>query len=176
MSKFGIIFLKYKSSNNSTINNSSHLKLIHRVPCFYVHNMPKFQFPTLSSSKVIANSVHSWLISRPWLILLSKPLHCAIIMGIHNRTLIWHHIRPYDRSLYISQVKQVNIWQIISLQDPCTHFNSETLTKHTFGSFQDPCFSFIPAQWQVDSLYFNHPSLTGMLKTSNLLLMSGKVR
>ena len=43
----------------------------------HVHHPTKFQLPTPSSSKVIAKSIHFWLISRPLLRFLSRPLYCA---------------------------------------------------------------------------------------------------
>ena len=51
MSKFGAQIFKHKNSDISETNSRHNLKLTHKVPCLYVHNMPKFQLPTLSSSK-----------------------------------------------------------------------------------------------------------------------------
>ena len=46
----------------------------------------------------------------------------------------------------------------------------------SFDSFQDPRFSLFPGSWQVDSSFFSPQSLTGMQRTSNWHLMSGRVR
>ena len=45
-----------------------------------------------------------------------------------------------------------------------------------FRSFQDPHISLFPGSWQVDNSFFNHQSSTGMQRTSNRHLMSGRVR
>ena len=72
---------------------------------------------------------------------------------------------------YMSYVWKGKYLYEISFQDlpsrPLYLFSGKTQTKHRFGSFQDPCFSLIPAQWQADSSCSNHQSLTGMLRTSN---------
>ena len=47
------------------------------MPTADVHHPAKFQPPTPSGSKVITKSVHFWLISRPLLRFLSRPLYCA---------------------------------------------------------------------------------------------------
>ena len=58
--------------------------------------------------------------------------------------------------------------------DHCTLIRDQTLSECKSRSFQNPCFSLFPAIWQVDSSSFNPQSLTGMQRTSNRHLTSGK--
>ena len=65
----------------------------------------------------------------------------------------------------------------ISFQDPTRcHCNHHFCPKCKVRSFQDPWFSLFPGSWQVDSLFFSPQSATGMQRTSNWHLMSGRVR
>ena len=65
----------------------------------------------------------------------------------------------------------------ISFQDPTRcHCNHHFCPKRKFRSFQDPQFSLFPGSWQVDSSFSSPQSLTGMQRTSNWHLMSGRVR
>ena len=64
-----------------------------------------------------------------------------------------------------------------SFQDPTwCHCNHHFCSKHKVRSFQDPQFSLFPGPWQMDSLFFSPQSSTGMQRTSNWCLTSGRVR
>ena len=129
-----------------------------------VHNVPKFQPPTSSSTKVITKSVHFWLLSRPLLNFLSGPSYCAKYWVIHIC-----HMSGKGKYMYKFPFETL-------VCDQCTRLAIRHKQNAIFDYFKTLDFSLFPAQWQVDSLYFSHPHLTGMQRTSNLHLQSGKAK
>ena len=166
MSKFRSLNFKHKNTDNSESNGSSNLKFSHKVPCLYAHHPAKFQPSTPNGSKVIAKKVQFQFLSRPLDQFLSRPSDLAK-----------YHISHIHMKFPFKTIAQVNR-NFLSrpLYSPLHLTGIKPSQNAKFRSFQDPHISLFPGSWQVDSSFFSHQSLTGMQRTSNRHLMSGRVR
>ena len=114
------------------------------------HILPKLQQNPTIIARIITNFVHSNIFQDHFL---SRPL-CA---KLYPNSAIWQFLsRPSIQSTFRSYFN--------FCQD---HYPNFTPFKTIFGtSFKIITFSLILAQWQQDSSYSNHPSLTGTQTSS----------
>ena len=161
MNKFGVTLQKHQNSDISATNNSSDLKLTHKVPHIYVHNVPKFQLPIPSGSKVIAKSVFL----APFKTLAHFPFKTIVLCYY------W-----VIRTCHASEKGNIHMKFPFKtfFQDHCTHSEVKPIQNTHLNHFKTLVFSLITAQWQEHSSSSYCLSLTGKPRTSNLHLKSGE--
>ena len=141
-----------KNSDNSEAIGSSDLKFSQKFLTLGVHHPAKFQ---LSYPQQFKRYCQKGSFLTPFKTLVRIPFKTPNICKIQHCSYIYE----------------------ISFQDPTQcHCNHHLCPKCKVWSFQDSQFSLFPGSWQVDSSFFSPQSLTGMQRTSNWCLMSGRVK
>ena len=91
--------------------------------------------------------------------------HCTSVwVNISHMAYFFRYSQPI--CIYLGHIQH-------SFQDPCPSSASKRLLTIPFKTL---AFILFAGQWLQDSSYSNHQCLTGMLKTSNVHLKSGRVK
>ena len=166
MSKSRSLKFKHKNTNNSESNGTSNLKFSHKVPYLYAHHPAKFQPSTPVVQKLSPKRFNFSSFQDPWT---SSFQDHQILQNITLVIYIRNFLsRPLPRSIEISFQDHCTLHYTLQGSNPLRTQNSDHFKTLILVYFQD--------HGRRTTHFFSHQSLTGMQRTSNRHLMSGRVR